>query len=432
MAAPTEAELNTQLQNTVNLLEESRAFARDNSPNLITMIDVVTQSVEGDFSTDVVSGAEGFRDTFAGAFGNGQTMLEGVIRAYGKFIDEASTDIGTILVSLRKFFSDNARTVEERAFTYGNPVLSGTGDGDLERLNIDENGDNIENQTPDDKFCKCINDANSGTERNSETFEIGGGFGGRDLLDIEGVGAVGEIIATNKNVSLLENSSFDEGPSNGTPATPDDIPSWESLDTSDVAVVVSGTTFEFVTGDTLTYRPIVNDDDVIFGLHLKAANHRLRQKLVNRGIQLDALSSYTAQIAWFRDGATYDGAGTLTLRVGNKSVSVAVVAQTGWSLLKFEGTTNNWFVNFNEDDLSIRIDWVESGGDGIIVDDCDFVPYQVFDGGYYRLFAGEVAFLVDDEFTFADTVLESKIQRWLWILFGEYLPSDAAPTLADP
>lgn len=430
MATPTEAEINAQLQNAVDLLEESRLFAAENSPNLIGLIDTVIQGAEGDFSREMIAGAEGFRDVFAGAFGDGQGMLDAVIRTYGKFIDEPSNDIIEIIVALRKYFSDNSKNIKERNFTFGSPSLSGTGSGTLERLNIDENGDEIEAQTPDAKYCKCISDANSGAQRNSEIFEIGGGYGGRDLLNIEGVGVVGEILATSRDDSLVENSSFDLGPSNGTPSSPDDIPSWESLDTSNVAVTVNSTNFEYISATV--FRPLINDEETTYSLWLKAANHRLRQKLVNRGVQLDADSAYYAQLAWYRDGSTYTGAGTLTLRVGSQSAAVVVAAQTGWNILQFAATANNWFSNFNENDLSVRVDWVRTGGNGILVDDVDFVPYQVFDGGYYRLMAGATAFLEDDEFTFTDSAVESKIQRWLWILFRQYLPASATPTLADP
>ena len=123
--------------------------------------------------------------------------------------------------------------------------------------------------------------------------------------------------------------------------------------------------------------------------------------------------------------------------MGSQTNNVVLAAQTGWQTLTVPGTTgtNQWFENFNEDDLDITI--AVSGmtsGLELHIDDVLFVPGTLFDGSWYWIAGGQTKFLFLDEFTYADTATDAKIQRWLWRVYGRYLPHGTGTeiTITDP
>ena len=69
---------------------------------------------------------------------------------------------------------------------------------------------------------------------------------------------------------------------------------------------------------------------------------------------------------------------------------------------------------------------------GAAWDDIIIAPFTFFDGGWYALDGGAAPFLLDDEFTFADTNTESVLQQWWWRAFGGYLPHDVGGPVTWP
>ena len=430
MSSPTRAEIDIQLQDVTEILEEVRKFAKDNTPNFITLQDTLTQNAESDFAPAMLTAIQSARGGLASILGNGRGALDPVISAYGKFIDAPEADQLIILGRVYDDFIDNSLTVQSRGFTFG-PVVAGgsnVGNGTIKRLNVDENNLDIENQTPDAKLAELIRDANSGAIRNREIFQLRGGFGGIDVLDIEGVGDSRELESVDSTQSLVRNSGFDTLDGN-TVTTLNSIPNWVVTDTSDVSIVVSSNLELDATAANL-FLPRVNDNETRHALVVTGADVRLRQKLVNIGQNLNVNSPYYLRIGFRRDLPAW--AGTLTIKMGSVTASVVIAAEVGFTVLEIHGISNNWFRNFNENDLAIVIDAVRTSGTKLYLDDLTFVRYVPFDGGWYIASPGQTPFKEQDIFNFTDTATESIIQRIIWILYGVYLPHSGTPTLADP
>ena len=92
-----------------------------------------------------------------------------------------------------------------------------------------------------------------------------------------------------------------------------------------------------------------------------------------------------------------------------------------------------WPSQFNQNDADFIIGLASNTTGNVLIDEVLTIPMFRFDGSYYLIIGGEVKFRLDDEFTWTDLIVtDSKVQKWLWIAFGRYLPHAAAPTLTDP
>jgi hypothetical protein len=427
MATPTRAELEVQLQNIVNILEEGRKFSEVNTGgglnNFVAMADALTQSMEGDNASGVLAGMESVRASLSSYLTGGTQMLDPHLADWARFLGITSTDSQSILTELYDDFISAPASVATRAFTFGTPTPDGgnVGDGTIIRLTVDENALDIENGTTEAKKATVSSDANSGTEKSQEVLTFEGATASPDDVESLGSGNVTTIPAAHPDSSLLLNAGFEQF--SGAIDQPTDIPNW----TSDVAVIGDGTDYEFLEGAANIYLPAFNDNDVRRSLEIKLTR-TLTQKINVRRTQLSPGAAYYLRVA-FNENST--ATGTLTITMGSQTDSFTLTAAAGWQTFALPVDENLWFANFNEDDLEISITFTRTAGT-LTIDDVIFVPFVPFDGTGYLVLPGQTPFLVDDEFTWTDSATESKIQRWLYRLYGRYLPHSATPTIADP
>ena len=61
MATPDLSEIQTQLQNAVNILKEARLYAESNAENFLAHEDALIQSLEGDYAAQIAQGVGSLR-----------------------------------------------------------------------------------------------------------------------------------------------------------------------------------------------------------------------------------------------------------------------------------------------------------------------------------------------------------------------------------
>lgn len=428
MASPTEAEIQDQIRRVVKLYDELRLFgAFTATNNWVSMEDALQQVIETDFAPEVLAGLAGTRSRIAGALGDlGSAMLP-LLREYGKFIGAPETDAASIMDRLRRNFVANVLSVNSREFVFGAPAAGGAnaGNGTVLRLNVDEDGFDLEDRWAEAYTADCIDDQNTGTAIHEEVFEVRGPAARRDLLQLEsGSGTLIRLSAlSSRSGGLIGNPSFSLF--GGSAAVPTSVTDW----TSDGLATGDGS--EYVMDQVNFYRSTHGETSTALRIKL---TRQFSQRLDLRGTRLDPRVPYLMQLAWNREvaGAT----GTLTIRMGAQSVAVVAAAQLGWQLLRTPLTSAAWYKNFDEQLLDIRIEWVRTAGE-VLVDDIVFAPGTRVAGGWLWIIGGSTAFLRDDRFTWTDTELAStgaKVQRALWRAGLGYLPSNklGTETWADP
>lgn len=430
MATPTQAELILQLQNLTRLADEMRRYGESNAQNFVSNQDTLEQSLEGDHDDQITAAVAASRSNLNDAILVLGDAYVGHFRDWGRFIvsEFAEGSFQRLFSDLYDYFFANALTVQGRAITYGTPVAGGgnAGNGEVLRLTKDVNNFNIENVTLEAKLIECRGDQNTGFEKGKELFRISGAPNGRDIIESRGSGSPNavELQAMHSAFALLRNPSFDQlDGSSLTVLT--SIPSWD---------ITTGLIANFVLqeGAASVYLPTPNDNTTVRSLRGTTANFKIRQKLVNIRQGLNQDLPYYLQIAWNRELGT-PGTGTLVIRMGTRSATVAVAAQVGWQKLRITLDNNSWFRNFDEQDLDIEIEWTRTAGD-ISIDDVIFVAAVPHDGSWYIIVPGSTSFLVDDKFTYSDTgtITTGEIQRNVVLYTGRFLPSALVPSIADP
>jgi hypothetical protein len=277
---------------------------------------------------------------------------------------------------------------------------------------VDRYGFALESATPEVKKFRCNSDRNSGANIHQEVFEIRGKEIPRDFVaGIVSRDRVGTLIgiSADDTQTILNNPSFNQF--SGTAAVPTAITSWEF--TTAIA--------NFVVVTTDRYRDVVHEGDDPASIRFED-NDKLTQALTVARPVLEPLTPYYCQIAFKRESSCD---GTLTFRVGGKSIAVSLVAQSGWTVARIVLDEGLFLRGFNATILDVEIELASRTTGTLLVDDVIIAPMTLFDGTYYALVGGETPFLLEDVATITDTISSDSInQRWISRVYDKYLPHD--------
>lgn len=413
---PTEAEIQLNIMYALLMAEELDKTASKYSPNYLDMEQDLLNAAQQDYAPEMAQGAAQMRARYAAVLAAGtlRPVLDPMFRTYGRIIDSPATDVDTILADLYQYFIDNHYEVYSRNLSYGTVSSNtGTGSGSVFRLTVDENGYTLENTSPDTRKIECIADARSGAVKHEEIFRLAGIAPGRDLLDVSrgaGTGKQTNLQAISARTSLLRNASFSAY--SGTAAVPTAISNWTAGTIGSLAV------------DTSNYYRDFNGDTTPAALQF-SDNTYVEQVFSTTNLAFNPNRPYFLSVMYNREVGTGDG--TLTLQMGNSTVSVALVAQTGWNMLMLPMTSDVWFKNFNNGTLSVKITLASNTTGTVLIDDVILSQMSEYDGCYYTIVGGATAFLKDDFFTVSDTdgvtTSDGLINKWLWRVYNRYLPS---------
>lgn len=423
MATPTEAEVRTQIDNAVLLLDDLYGYYGTATTGLQANYDSHVAALEGDWSADALAGAEALRASASAVLRQGRRLLDPLWLTYGKVLDFPDRTPEGVIRRLFVEFAERGtpQQIQERNFTFGTPSADGSnaGDGALHRLNVDRYSYEIENQFADAKTARCVQDAHSGALQHEEVFEFRGGNAAKDLLVVEGSGQTAQIKAASARDSqaFIKNPSFSQFA--GTTGTPTEITGW----------TVTSSIGNFQLDQTNTYRSY-RGEGTATSLRFDA-NDTVTQAFTVKDARFNPFVPYHVQIAWNRSIGSGDG--TITLTFGNVSDNVVLSAQSGWQVLQITTGANCWHRQFNKEGPTIAISLGSNTTGYVLVDDVIITPYTAFDNSWYALVGGATPWLRDDFWTWTDSISsDAKIQFWIWFLYDLYLPADATPTWSDP
>jgi hypothetical protein len=432
MADPSSAEILAQWKAWIHLLEETRKYGHVNASNFLDLMDTAEQLLEGDWGDDIEATGHALRAQLATMLSDATaaSIQRPFLRQYCKSVVKRGNlaNDQDMLDEIFEYFHDNSMAVQSRVFSFGLASAAGgnVGNGQILRLNKDKYDYDLENGHIDIKRIRCLLDQNTGTDVGNEVFQIMGETATRDAIKRSGSGLRTTLVGISADDSLLNNASFQSF--SGEADDPDSIGSWTSS---------AGDGSSYYTFDsTNNFRAAPSDPTTSYAINLKATTN-LTQKLTVPGVELSRNTPYLTAVVWNR--AVGSGEGTLVVRMGSKSESIAISAQTGWVVSTVPGSLDQycWYDNFKEDDLDIALEWTRTSGD-LLIAEVLLVPGTYFDGSYYWALPGSAAsytaHLKKDEFTVTDTATDSIIQKWIARGFDRYLPhgSGSAITWTDP
>jgi len=451
---PTEAEIQTQWKNAVDILEDLRAFIDGTLAGGGGLFDVLIQTLEGEYTpAEFTNLVNSWRATLSSTIDSGTALriMEPILFEYGKILAASAGDgfgsgarnSAELFSALYEWLHDGGDTIAYRNITYTAMAADGSNVGNavVSRLTVDRNGYPLEACHVEKKMIRCLADANTGVNQWAESFEIqgeaanfdavlrgnfGSGDGARTILRARhaGSGAGG---------SLLQNSSFSDF---ATAATAQKFDGW--TETFGGAAVLAD-----VTQDTTNYYRSHPNASTNASLKLSmdsaADTITLKQTIADMRIsRLDPNTPYFLRLMWNRSIGT-GTVGDLTVKLGgNTAVSVTLAAQSGWQELVIPFDSTCWLKGFNEDPFDIEIAWAGGTSGFLLIDDVIFAPWDLVDGTYWNIRqnnASPVAPLVDDFYVAADTggaPGTGKLQYWCFVSGLGYLPAGGAPTISDP
>jgi len=452
--AITQDQVETTVADCCRIINELIKYASENSEKFTGASTSHEAEFIGNLQSEysniqgMVDSVESFRSSLASTVALGRSLLTPAILEMGKVLNVPETSAEGILGRLYLHMNDDGHRVLSRNFTFGTPTGAtfNTGDGQILRLNTDENAYSMEAQTPETKRAICTNDVHSGAAKHEEVFELRGQDAERDGLKIIGSGSTGSLRALSARDSLryISNASFSDY--SGTTSVPTAISDW---------TVSTGSINDCEIETTNYYRDFEGDGTPAALKYTGSV--KLTQAFTVRSATFDPGVPLYAQVAVYKP--TSGTGGTVKFAVGGKEKSVGVnYLATNWNVLRLAGNStttaaqngfdgggneNNWFANYNESDMDISVEWSSaSSGDYVLFDDIVMGSYTPWSGGWYAAVGGGNGatagdmFLRDDEFSWSDTATDTAIiQKMLWRYFGAYLPSTTsttAVTFPDP
>lgn len=432
MANPTEAVIILQLQAAVDLLEESSKYGRSNSKNVLGMLNTLETAYAGDWLDEAEGAAQAIRSALAGVVSRqvAAAILRPFIKQYLKSV-VGRTDLQSddeMFDELYRYYVENGKRVQSRAFTFGTPSAAGANVGTTQiiRLTKDQYNYDIEAAHIESKRALCVLDHNTGTEKGNEVWQLAGQARPKDDLEFSGSGDEGTLVGATADDSYLNNASWSGF--GGTAAAPTSIDSWTSS---------AGDSSSIYTFDSTNYfRAAPSEGTTPYAIKLLASTI-LSQKLTVRGTDLDPNVPMLLAVAWNK--TVYSATGTFNIRLGQTTTTINIgAAAAGWNitLVPVAAGQSCWYRLFQQDDLGIQLDFARSGG-SLLVDDTLLLPGTAFDGHWYWQIPSSATYVaprINDKFTITDIAADSKVQKWFYRGFRRYLPHSlgSSITLADP
>lgn len=423
MPTPSVAEVRASLVDVAYMIDNARLYAAFTSTtNFLQTLDDYTQAAEGEFVPAVLEKLQSARSNLSTFYESLWEALDGVVLEYARVLGYNSASAEEAFAAVKQSFRDNSVTIQERNLVFGTPSAGGgnVGNGVINRLTVDGWAYELEAEIASSKAIVCVADRFSGASQHSEVlrFRTATGRDVDNLRIFDGFEDTDVTCLSGKDSeAFLTNPSFSEY--TGTVTVPTAITGWTV--TTDIANLEI---------DTTNYYRGYDGDTTPAALKVKA-NETVTQAFSVKPAQYDPETPYYVQIAW--NGTTYSAVGgTITLTFGDQTASVAV-AQSGWQILRIAIGTKNWYRVFNAASPVVSIAWASRTSGSLLWDDVIIGAYTQVGGTYYAPVGGSTAFLLEDSFTWADTIAtEGKVQRALVHRYGDFWPAASSPTIADP
>lgn len=435
MSSPTVAQLDSQLQKAVDLLDDELA-----SSVAETDLDTYTSAVISDRRAAQIAAAENFVAAVGDALKRGTDVLGEVFLAYSYHAALApEEDVISAFDRVYDYFIANNKRVKSRGVTYAAYSGSTTGTGSINRVYYDWNGYPIEAITlGETKTAEIIADAQSGADPFEEVFQFRGYPRKPYAITVLGSGIKQPIRCVSARDSLLANASFETAtwattPSAGSPQTPTAVDSW-TVDT--IAKLQSDADIYYK-----RYRSQTLPLSLRFNTSGGNCNNGIQQALSVNGIGVQRYTPYYLEVAVYR-AASADG--TLTLTIGSQSTTVDLTTlnNAAWNVVRLSTGADSkpWPTVWNQNSAYVRIAVTSNTTGTIYLDDVILAPYVPLDGAWVLPVAGATGWVLGDRKTSGDALTgsDSRIQKWLWRSFTRHLPhtpnatqvtASASPTL---
>lgn len=434
--APNFADTFTRFGRRVKRINEQYKFSCENATNWLDLYAAEKKGVSGTPGLDGeflnADQLEQTRARYASVMTTDylQGEFDPFIRELGRVIGATETNIYEILDRIRRYMQTNSQSLNSRGMTLDTTQAgSVTGTGTIYRLTVDEDGNTLECTGAETKTFECTKDQATGGKEHEEVFLYYGQDREKDGLQWTGSGALREIACVHALSSrLLQNPSFEAGAvtDNTALASTTQITGW---------TVTTAANWKTRSAATYYYRGYPGAPSTLWGLECTASDQIAQTvRTLNPGVNFDAgliRTPWGCAVAWKRKGSA---TGTITLHMGAQSVAATIGSATNdvWNILFLTTGTANWYKNFKEADLDIKVVVASLAVGTVVIDDLVAAPWTNLDGTWWLALGGATAFLKGDTLSFtgdADGGSRGIFSYWLWRAYAEAAKVAFAPAI---
>lgn len=434
MAYPTEEY--ALYQACMRYYEQLRVLAEDNGSDDIVSLEAAAHAAmqageRFDFFSAALAGVRGQ----VGALLDDSTLHEIVLRWFaeeGLNVDAFEMSIDEVIDVISEDFIANSRGVAARVYSLGTISASGTGDGDLERITDDPQGDQLNNIGAGSYTALCIADRNTeGGQIHGETFRVTASPKGDSVEQLFALPEPVELVASSFLNGGLVNGNLDDV--SGEDADPTALTGWDQT-----GVTMGSATHEIDRNNAMLLA--LDSDDNPGALKVKTTtSHTFAQPFSRSGLQFDPNLPYL--FAAHVNPAAGSAAGDVTLGLGAKSKTTAVGALgAGWHRINHATNPEDaYYKNWGgTTDANSRVYITINLSSGtLLIANAGVYQYQYINGAWYLLFAAATPFQAGvradgsgKRFTWTDSITTEQVyQHFLHRHFGRALPWEAVPTL---
>ena len=417
--------------------------------NSFDLVDLFANS-----SPDYVGQLETYRADATGEFGVGiaslyaedRELLLPLIdeqRMQDKFdvcLAQFMQDIGVAAASTAEqrkelviYMEANSASVKERALTFGSTSFSGTGNGTLYRLEVDENATEMQGWFADAYTVTCELDQRQLRRSHEEVFSFKGSGEHLDLLEPGGQGDLGTLVALNpaSPSNLVKNGMFASATLSGSTITA--LGTW-TITTGNTEADTTNTYWSDVRGvPAASLRSLkLTDNDTIS-----------QDLIVDAGGTFPAHTPYLCAVVVYRESSC-DGTLTFTVGGSSKAQAMSGLSNGAWNVVVIDVDEDVWHAAINQNTLTCSVALSSRTTGTCSIAGVGVWPMTRIGGGgdpwtgagcqgqYFAILAGSTAFVQGDNWTWTDTEgTRGETQYW-WARAGYgYLPHSATPSIAD-
>lgn len=433
----TETDLRTTIGKKIWVHENLRKFGNVTASVNINTLDLAYLA---SLPTDIVPGAQdtelAFRLSLASLLAPG-ILAQGLAPLWqqmGRIKDYSEQDVPSILARLFKDYAEAAIPVEvpSRGFTYGTATANGanTGNGVINRLTEDRYGYMMEGMfIAETTEFLCVSDEHTGATRHQEVLRVRGAYPGKDWLNPTGSGIDTSfqcLSVENPSQNIIANPGFESVNSlsgsapNEAFTTATSLPGWTL------------SAFGSFESDSSNYYKDSPNTSTPRSIRM-TANASISQTFTAQRITWNQNVPLYCEVAFYRESSAD---GNLNIIIGDKTSTVALSAQSGWTVHRFKMDRDAWAQNWNSTNAAITISWTSRTTGTLLLDAVIISEYLPYNGTWIAPVGGSTPFLINDKFTMVDTCAETGvINRWVAREYGGYLPHTSAgtgPVWADP
>ncbi len=405
----------------INVLQKLELHGASASPNYDTLYDVLIAANLGDLQAEVGAAAAAHRAGLSALLAPDfvRAILAPPVREWAVACgapEGPSIGFDKAMERIRDYHVTNTLSINSREFSRGSASAGGgnTGNGTINRLNVDESAFALDGGHGETKTFTCLLDQNN-VEKHHEEFEVKSPAPEPDFVKWDKSGIVAGIrcLTSRDSEAYIQNPTFSQYGGTTQPSAGSEQAFTATTSLTGWTVTTAANASMSLGPSDAAYRDLVGEANR-YTVRFTADNAMSQQLNSFKRPTFDRLKPYFMQVAIYR-ASNCDG--TLTLRMGatTRAITMSTLTSSAWNVCTLTMDSGLYHKNFTTSDAVVSFTLASRTTGSLYLDDIVMSPMFFMDGAWWAMVGGATPFKRGDTFTVADTVSATRgvISYWL-------------------